>query len=185
MADLRITFTLSDKDVAHLRRIMRRAAAAAREKDEATIVRSALRMAGSVRAAKPPEYVLQRVDKLETIVELAQDKDWQLPAPVRRKVLAALTYFCNPTDLIPDAVPGLGFLDDAVMIELVAQELKHETRAYQEFVRFRKSAEQRPWTTAGKASLESRLVNKRKQLRARVDKQQAEGPGGLRSLFKW
>ena len=52
-------------------------------------------------------------------------------------MLNALAYFAEPEDLIPDHIPGLGFLDDAIMIELVARELRHEIEAYDDFCAFR------------------------------------------------
>lgn len=189
MADLKITFTLSDRDVAHLRRVMRHATAAARTLSEADIVAKAGELASSVREAKPPRYVVERVEKLETIVSMAADEDWNLPANVRRKVIGALGYFANPADLIPDQVPGLGFLDDAIMIELVAQDLRHEMRAYREFCSFRDSAEQRPWTRVGHDSLDRRLVAKRRRLREKVkernqaDRDRAQQGRGLRRLW--
>ena len=41
MSDLKITFTLGEKDVAALRRIMRQATAAAKDRDEESVIRSA------------------------------------------------------------------------------------------------------------------------------------------------
>ena len=111
MADLKITFTLRDKDVTHLRRVMRHATTAARGLSESDIVARARELSATVREAKPPRYVLERVEQLETIVDMAEDESWELPASVRRKVIGALGYFANPSDLIPDQVPGLGFLD--------------------------------------------------------------------------
>lgn len=189
VADLKITFTLSDRDVAHLRRVMRHATTAVRAQNEPDIVAKAGELATSVREAKPPKYVLERVEKLETIVEMAGDKSWNLPANIRRKVIGALGYFANPTDLIPDQVPGLGFLDDAIMIELVAQDLRHEMKAYREFCSFRESAEQRPWTRVGHDALDQRLVAKRRRLREKVkernqaDRERAQQGRGLRRLW--
>ncbi|MFQ5514388.1 MAG: YkvA family protein [Myxococcota bacterium] len=169
MAELKVTFKLSDRDVQHLRRIMRKASAAAKTQDEESIIKAAMAMASEVRRFKPPQYVLERVHKLETLVEMLQDKQYALPGPVRRKILSALCYFSHPADLIPDTVPGLGFLDDAIMIELMVRELKHELGAYRDFCRFRDSAEQRPWTRGGGEALERELIGMRKKLRARVE----------------
>ena len=52
-------------------------------------------------------------------------------------MLNALAYFAEPDDLIPDQIPGLGFLDDAIMVELVVRELRHEIEAYEDFRVFR------------------------------------------------
>ena len=189
MPELKITFTLSAKDVAHLKRILRHASAAAKGQSAEQIVRAARAMARSVREAKPPDYVAERVEKLEKIADLAEDKSWAPPQSVQRRVMTALAYFTNPQDLIPDPIPGLGYLDDAIMIELVAQDLKHELRGYQQFQRYRESAEQRPWTASGGRALSRKLVTKRRQLRGKIEQWQgkalerAERAG--KSIFTW
>lgn len=169
MPEMKVTFKLSEKDVSYLRKILKRAGAASQSKSDAEIIAAGKRLATDVRAANPPQYVLDRVEKLETIVGTVEDEDWAPPKPVRKKILTALAYFSNPIDLIPDRIPGLGFLDDAIMIELMAEDLKHEIRFYRQFRSFRDSAEQRPWTRAGGRRLASRLVEKRKELRGKID----------------
>ena len=46
---------------------------------------------------------------------------------IKRRILFALSYFCDSNDDIPDVVPEIGYLDDAVVarwvIESVGQEL--------------------------------------------------------------
>jgi uncharacterized membrane protein YkvA (DUF1232 family) len=36
-------------------------------------------------------------------------------------IIAAIIYFVNPLDLIPDAIPALGFLDDATVLALAVR----------------------------------------------------------------
>ena len=185
MAELKVTFKLSDRDVRHLRRIMRKASSKARHSDEEAIVKAAKAIAGEVRKFKPPQYVVKRVENLEELMDMVQDKAYALPGPVRQKILSALCYFTHPADLIQDTIPGLGFLDDAIMIELVTQELKHELAAYQEFCRYRDAAEQRPWTEVGKVSLDRKLGERRRQLRAKVEQKNARAREGSRLLRLW
>ena len=173
MSELKITFTLSDKDVAHLRRVMRRATEAVAGESETAILSAAEKLAKEVRGARPPSYVLERVDKLEALVRMTHDEDYGIPQSVRKRVLGALAYFAQPADLIPDSIPGLGFLDDAIMIELIAQDLKQEIWGYHKFCDYRDSAEQRPWTQVGKESLKKKLAEKRKQIRTEIQKRQA------------
>jgi uncharacterized membrane protein YkvA (DUF1232 family) len=98
-----------------------------------------------------------------------EDKDWEAPKKIRNQVVAALAYFSNPEDLIPDHIPVLGFLDDAIMIKFVEEEFKHELWAYRKFRRFREGAEQRPWTGVARERLPGRLQAQRAKLREQVE----------------
>jgi len=114
--------------------------------------------------------VTETVTVLEDLVRMIQDEDYELPKGPRTEVLAALSYFANPEDLIPDQVPGLGFLDDAIMIKIAEDEFRHELWGYRKFVKFRAGAEVRPWTTVAKQRLPQRLVEQRRQIRADVER---------------
>ena len=61
---------------------------------------------------------------------MIEDSEWKIPEEERADVLSALAYFSDPEDLVPDHIPVLGFLDDAIMIELVAEELKDDIEAF-------------------------------------------------------
>ncbi len=74
---------------------------------------------------------------IETMKTMLEDKGFNLPAPERKRVVTALAYFLDPDDLIADDIPVLGFLDDAIMIELVRRELEHELQGYHDFCEFR------------------------------------------------
>jgi len=58
-------------------------------------------------------------------------------APYHGRIKIRAERVVDPDDLIPDRVPGLGYLDDAIMVELVVQELRHEIDAYDDFCAFR------------------------------------------------
>ncbi len=49
--------------------------------------------------------------------------DKSTPAWVRALIAAALVYLVNPFDAVPDALPGIGLLDDAAAIGLVLHRL--------------------------------------------------------------
>jgi len=134
---LRVTFTLGARDLRHLRAVAERASARAGRRPDRDLTAAARARAGEVRKFAPPSYVLERVGRLESLIELLEDPDWDPPERVRGRVRAALAYFTDPDDLIADAVPGLGFLDDAIVIELLWLELRDEHAAYEGFVRFR------------------------------------------------
>jgi len=45
---------------------------------------------------------------------------------IRRRILFALSYFCDSNDDIPDVVPEIGYLDDAVVARWVIESIGRE-----------------------------------------------------------
>lgn len=58
-------------------------------------------------------------------------------------IVAAMIYFVNPADLIPDVLTGLGFVDDAAVIGAVVRSINSELNAFRSWER---SLSQRPPT---------------------------------------
>ena len=168
----RITFSLDESDVAYFRRLYKTAKRNA-PADASGIVEQVQQTIREVRSRpKVPKFVEQTIDALDDLIQMLEDEDYKLPRGVASEVTAALAYFADPEDLIPDHIPGVGFLDDAIMVKFVEQELKDELRAYRKFRRFRDGAEQRPWTGVAKKRLPRRLEEMRRKLRAEIQKRQ-------------
>ena len=89
-------------------------------------------------------------------------------------MLTAIAYFANPHDLIPDHIPGLGFLDDAIMVKFIEEEFKHELWGYRKFRKLRDESEQRPWSSAGRERMQKRLASDRKKIRAEIANREAK-----------
>jgi uncharacterized membrane protein YkvA (DUF1232 family) len=134
---LRVSFELDENDLKHFRLIMkdaRRIAARIRPED---IVEAAEDLLEAVNGRQVPRFIGERLEKLRLMIDMLSDIEWRLPKQDASRVLNALAYFTEPEDLIPDHIPGLGFLDDAIMIELVVRELRHEIDAYHDFCEYR------------------------------------------------
>jgi len=171
----KISFKLDEGDIAYFRKLFRSARRVAGEQDEREILAAVQALIDRVRAAKKtPSFVQESVSVLEDLKQMLEDPDYEMPKGPRTEVLAALSYFANPEDLIPDQVPGLGFLDDAIMIKMLENELKHELWGYRQFRKFREGAEQRPWTTVARQRLPQRLEDQRRKLRAEIDRRKKE-----------
>lgn len=56
----------------------------------------------------------------------------QLPWWSVASVGAALGYFLAPIDLIPDFIPGIGYLDDAAVLALVWSGIREDIKKYAE-----------------------------------------------------
>jgi uncharacterized membrane protein YkvA (DUF1232 family) len=92
-------------------------------------------------------------------------RDSRIEGADRKRALNALAYFANPDGLIPDRVPGLGYLDDAIMVELVVQDLKHEIEAFEAFVAYHKERKKKMATAED--GLEKRRVSFQGRMRRR------------------
>ena len=134
---MRVTFELQPEDLKHFRLIMREARDAAKSLTADEILSAANNLLLEIEDAKVPHFIEERLKRLRTLIGMVEDDEWSLPQEETARVLNALAYFAEPEDLIPDHIPGLGFLDDAIMIELVARELRHEIEAYDDFCAFR------------------------------------------------
>lgn len=168
---LKITFELAESDLKHFKQAMQKAKSVAKAASEEEIISAARSLLEEVRSADNiPEFVTDRLERLESLIGMVTDSEWKLPAEDRKRVISALAYFGDPEDLIPDNIPGLGFLDDAIMIELVVRELRHEIDAYDDFCRFREREEERR-KSAGQdddVTREEWLAERRKALHSRM-----------------
>jgi uncharacterized membrane protein YkvA (DUF1232 family) len=167
---LRISFDLDDEDLKHFRLIMHEARQSAARLQPEEIVAAAEALLKSVEQQKIPEFVAERLNKLKILISMLLDHEWRLPQKDTARVLNALAYFTEPEDLIPDHIPGLGFLDDAIMIELVVRDLTHEIEAYEDFSDFRANHTVAKGIKSKTSDItrEDWLGNRRKELQARM-----------------
>lgn len=140
---LSISFELSDNDLAHFNEAIAKARAAVGQKTTEEIIEAAGKLLIDSDKVDLPDFIAQRLDKLDAMIAMVRDDGWHLPDEDKHRVLSALAYFADPNDIIPDGVPVLGYFDDAIAIELCVKELKHELEAYDEFCDFRQGEAQR------------------------------------------
>jgi uncharacterized membrane protein YkvA (DUF1232 family) len=141
---LKIEFELGESDLEFFRERLSQARSNREDDNEAAIIDGAFAMSTQALAANPPKFVADRLARLTPLVAMLRDTDWRLEGEDRGRVLDALAYFAEPDDLIPDRIPGLGYLDDAIMIDLVAGELAPEIEAYEDFAAHREDMAKAP-----------------------------------------
>ena len=169
---LRVTFDLEEKDLKFFRDLMKKAQSVAKGASETEIIAKAVAAVADTRDSGVPAFVRQRLDQIQSLVDMLRDPEWKLEAKERQNVLSALSYFSNPEDLIPDSIPVLGYIDDAIMIELVVKELRHEIEAFEDFSRYRRELAARnrnpdvtreDWLEAKREALQDRMRRRRRQ----------------------
>lgn len=168
---IKVVLELSDEDLAYYRRVMDSVWKRNRERNEKELIDGARRLLKQATKARAPEYVRNRLADLEVLCAMLDDKEWPLEADDRNRILAAIGYFAVAKDMIPDKIPGIGFLDDALMAELVGRELKPELDGYREFCEYR--ANEAPMRDK-KVSREDWLAAKRRQVWLRIRRRQQE-----------
>lgn len=185
---LDITFTLSDQDLGHFQTIVDKAKSAMQDDHNAEAIEAAAKqLISDANQGDLPAFIGDRLAKLEVIINMVGDEEWQLSDEDRSRVLGALVYFCDPEDLIPDHIPGLGFLDDAIYVELVIRELKSEIESYEEFCSFRAAEEERRKAKGEDPHVEREqwLADKRASLHAKMRKRRTSTSSGGGWRLRW
>ncbi|MBL4573446.1 MAG: DUF1232 domain-containing protein [Gammaproteobacteria bacterium] len=168
---LDITFTLSDRDLEKFKAIVVKARSTASDQQgKADIEKAAYKIVDVAMNMDLPDFIADRLLQLKTLLDMMKDTEWDLSEDDRERIISAMAYFADPIDLIPDHIPGIGFLDDAMFVEIIIRELRSELSAYGEFCRFREAEDSR-LRDAGKNPEEDReqwLGQKRDELHAKI-----------------
>jgi len=173
---LRISIELSPKDVKHMRDAMRKARHTVRDADDDDILEAARALLLDLKSRKVPNYVRERTDRLAAMIGMMEDQEWPLTRGERERMLAVLVYFSDPEDIIPDDIPGIGLLDDAIMIELAFRDMRHEIEAYQDFCEFRRKYDSGFRLRRDPATRARKLGDRRDQLRERIARRREKDP---------
>ena len=170
---LTISFQLSDTDLEHFTQRMEEARRNAASMGEGVIVASARKLLDDVRGKEMPDFVRERIEKLAMLVNMVEDQSWNISGDDRARIRDAIAYVADPEDMIPDNIPGIGLLDDAIMIELVCRDLRPDMEAYQDFCKYRDNEVSRRGESGKDLSQETWLVARRTQLHERMRRRRA------------
>ena len=177
---IQISFELSDSDLDHFRSMMKEKKKKASQYPPNEVLTKARAVCQEMEQANLPDFVRHRMESLETLISALEDSEWQMPEDEKNEILTSLAYFTEPEDLVPDNIPGLGYVDDAIMIELVIQELSQDLDAYKQFCKYRTTEENRRGAEVN-INRDSWLTSKRTELRSQM--RRSRSTGGSRRLF--
>lgn len=135
---IEVQFRLEDRDLDYFRNAMKSTQENNVKLPETVILNNARALYESISAADIPEFVDARLHKLKMMIEMIEDPEWNLPEEEHNNILSALGYFTEAKDLVSDHIPVIGYLDDAIIIELVSASLTDSIKSYEEFCIFRK-----------------------------------------------
>lgn len=169
---LKITLELSDDDLAYYARVMDSVWKKNSKRPEPELLEGARRLLEQAHKVKAPEYVTKRLDDIGVLVDMLGDAEWPLEPEDRGRITAAVGYFAVQKDMIADKIPGIGYLDDALMADLVIRELKHDLEGYREFCGYRehektlhgKNVSREEWLAAKRQRIFERIRRRRDQM---------------------
>jgi uncharacterized membrane protein YkvA (DUF1232 family) len=174
---LSISFELSDRDLEHFNNAIKAATFSAGSKSAEEVTAAAGKLLESATTLALPDFIMERLDKLDALIAMLRDEGWALPEEDRQRVLSALVYFADPQDIIPDNVPVLGYFDDAIAIELCVRELRHELDAYDEFCDYRQGESERRGLNPSAVGRAEWLSARRDELQDRMHRQRTRDFG--------
>lgn len=166
---IKLSFELSDRDLRFFRKALKQSREAVRDAEESEIIEAIRDVLDDILRNDPlPDFVARRLPQLESLIQMLTDDEWQLPTTDRERLLATFVYFADPEDILPDNIPVIGYLDDIIILELVARELQHVREAYDDFCHFRDDFDRQHGAKIDAAIRRDRLDRKRQQLHQRM-----------------
>lgn len=181
---LRISFDLGDADLQHFAEVAQHTQAHTRSPED--VIAAASDVLQAAERAQLATFVRERFSRLRILLSMAADPDWPLGVEDSQRLINALACFGGTAT---QEVTTVGFLDHAIMIELVSRDLEHDLAAYRDFCAFRESQSKRR-IRAGEdqaAQREQWLHQRREILQARMHKRRKkaldQAGSSVRKLF--
>ena len=166
---MKFVLELSDRDLRFFRNALKKSRDVVNSADESEIIDAIRDVIDDIRKSEPlPDFVATRLPELESMLQMLNDDEWRLPAIDRERILAAFVYFGDPEDILPDEIPVIGYLDDVIILELVARELQHVREAYEDYCSFRDEFDGEHDGVLDAVVRRDRLDRRRQQLHQRM-----------------
>lgn len=84
------------------------------------------------------------LEDLQLAYKMLRDPHFQVTKATKTVLIIALLYIISPIDLIPDAIPFLGLLDDVLVAGYALRQASTELERYRQQVRTRPSVSSAP-----------------------------------------
>jgi uncharacterized membrane protein YkvA (DUF1232 family) len=167
---LNVSLEISDDELDYFRSAMREVRQRSLGRSAAETAAAAAREVQRLRASVHSPFIRRRLERVDRLIAMLADPEWHLPDVERRRVLEGLAYVANTHDLVPDGLPVLGLLDDAIMLELVLRDLRHELESFEDFDAYRSTETARTGRSVPNAAVSRQdwLDARRETLHARM-----------------
>lgn len=86
------------------------------------------------------QWIGTMLDRVGTLFSMVRDPGFTISGKTKALIAAALLYFVLPTDIVPDFIPGIGYVDDALILTTLWNIIKGEVDAYLDYRQRKQSA---------------------------------------------
>ncbi|KAF1694944.1 hypothetical protein [Pseudoxanthomonas koreensis] len=98
---------------------------------------TAARQLSAAMGDDAPACIAERISWIEAVAAMVTDPDWQAANDVADCARLVIDYVNDPCGLIPDWLPRVGRLDEAIVVDAAWPLLGGETASYRDFARLR------------------------------------------------
>jgi hypothetical protein len=106
--------------------------------DRDQLVTASRELAGRSPSAPCPASIAQRLRLADTVERMINDATWQPASEVIAPARLVVDYVHGAHELIPEQVPRIGHLDDAILLDAAWPKLAGEVDSYRDYCRLRK-----------------------------------------------
>jgi uncharacterized membrane protein YkvA (DUF1232 family) len=80
------------------------------------------------------------IQTVKMLFDMIRDKNFTIEWSSKALIIGGLLYFISPIDFLPDFIPVLGYIDDAVVISFVIKAIVAEVDRYKAFLGYGRPA---------------------------------------------
>lgn len=76
------------------------------------------------------EWLKSMLNRVTILYEMVRDADYRIDRRSKALIAAGLLYFLLPVDMTPDFIPGIGYLDDALVLSALWKIVQEQVDRY-------------------------------------------------------
>ena len=76
------------------------------------------------------EWLKGMLNRVTILYEMVRDTEYKLDRRAKALIAAGLIYFLLPVDMTPDFIPGIGYLDDALVLSTLWKIVQEQVDRY-------------------------------------------------------
>lgn len=100
------------------------------DKEKEVVRRLPSKLQAARKAAQKSGLLTNLLRNVTTLYAMLTEKEYALSFKTKAMIVAALTYFIVPTDLTPDFIPFVGYIDDGIVITALMKRVKSEIERF-------------------------------------------------------